>query len=39
MSLELLLDPWYASLIVTLVLMAILGAYTILDRFVKWLKS
>lgn len=39
MSLEHLLDPWYASLIVTLALMAILGAYALLDRFVKWLKS
>ena len=39
MSLERLLDPWYASLIVTLTLMALLGAYALLDRFVKWLKS
>ncbi|GEM_PF-6528886 len=36
---EMLLDPWYAGLIVSLLLMALIGAYAILDRFIKWLKS
>ncbi len=36
---EKLLDPWYAGLIVCLLLMALLSAYALLDRFVKWLRS
>ncbi len=36
---EKLLDPWYAGLIVSLLLMALLSAYAILDRFFKWLRS
>lgn len=36
---EQLLDPWYAALVVTLLTIAGVGGYVILDRFVKWLQS
>lgn len=36
---ERLLDPWYAGLIVCLVLMGLLSLYALLDRFFKWLRS
>lgn len=36
---EQLLDPWYAGLIVTVLLMAMLGGYVIIERFIRWLQS
>lgn len=36
---EQLLDPWYAALIVTLLAMGALGAYAVLDRIIRWLRS